>query len=238
MVTSGPGTATRRTTLLLAVAAAMIVAAALAIGILLFGDFGGTEGRILLTTVLLAVHGALAVPAAVLWDQRRLPALAIACAVAVAVAAAMNIVGVWWNADSQAFGKLVGTAMLLAVPTVATTALATRPRHRLFLPSVALMYLSAALAIGAVWSETEREGYLRVLGAAVVLAVLLVALQPVLLRVRRDEIERPLRVVDDAGGTVDVVVRADSLAEAAARAIRAAEREGRHVRSVELIGDR
>jgi hypothetical protein len=238
MVTSGRGKATRRTTLLLAVAAAMIAAAVLAIGILLFGDFGGTEGRILLTTVLLAVHGALAVPAAVLWDQRRLPVLAIACAVVVAVAAALNIVGVWWNDDSQTFGKLVGTAMFLAVPTVATTALATRPRHRLFLPSVGFMYLSAALAIGAVWSETEREGYLRVLGAAVVLAVLLVALQPLLLRVRRDEIERPLRVVDDAGRTVDVVVRADSLAEAAARAIRAAEREGRHVRSVELIGDR
>jgi hypothetical protein len=230
--------ATRRT-LLLAVAAAMTAAAALAIGILLFGDFGGTEGRVLLTTVLLAVHGALAVPAAVLWDQRRLPGLAVACTVTVAVAAALNIVGVWWNDDSQTYGKVVGTAMCLVVPTVATTALATRQRHPLFFPSVALMYLSAALTTGAVWSETEREGYLRVLGAAVVLAVLLVALQPLLLRLRRDEVERPFRVVDDSGRAVDVVVvRADSLADAAAQAIREAEREGRQVRSVELIGHR
>ena len=35
------------------------------------------------------------------------------------------------------------------------------------------MYLSASLAIGAVWSETEHERYFRVLGVAVVLAVLL-----------------------------------------------------------------
>lgn len=234
---AGPGLATRRT-LLLGVAAAMTSAAALAIGILLFGDFGGTEGRVLLTTVLLAVHGALAVPAAVLWDQRRLPGLALACAVVVAVAAVLNIIGVWWSSDSQTFGKVLGTAMILAVPTVATTALATRPRHRLFFPSVGLMYLSAGLATGAIWSETAREGYLRVLGTAVVLAVLLVALQPLLLRLRRDEVERPLRLVDDTGTTVDVLVRADSLADAAARAIREAEREGRHVRSVELIGHR
>ena len=238
MVAFRPVGRTRKTTLLLAVAVAMTAAAALAIGILLFGDFGGTEGRILLTTVLLAVHGALAVPAAILWDQRRLPGLAVACVVTVAVAAALNIGGVWLNGDSDTYGKLVGTAMLLALPTVATTALATRPRHRLFLPSVGLMYLSAALAIGAVWSQTQREGYFRVLGVAVVLAVLLVALQPLLLRVRRDEVDRPLRVVDDTGRAVEVVVRADSLADAAARAIRAAEREGRHVRSVELIGDR
>ena len=238
MVAFRPRRRTRKTMLLLAVAAAMTAAAALAIGILLLGDFGGTEGRVLLTTMLLAVHGVFAVPAAVLWDQRRLPGLAVACAVAVAVAAALNIGAIWWNGDSQTYGKLVGTAVLLALPTVATTALVTRPRHRLFLPSVGLMYLSASLAIGAVWSETEREGYFRVLGVAVVLAVLLVALQPLLLRVRRDEIERPLRVIDDAGQAVEVVVRADSLAEAAARAIRAAEREGRHVRSVELIGGR
>ena len=238
MITLRPGRAPRRTTLLLAVAAAMTAAAGLAIGILLFGDFGGTEGRVLLTTLLLAVYGALAIPAAVLWDQRRLPGLAAACTAAVVVAAALTIGGVWLNGDSQIYGKLTGTAMLLAVPTVATTALTARRRHRLFFPSVGLMYLSAALAIGAVWSGTEREGYFRVLGVAVVLAVLLAALQPLLLRVRRNEVECPLRVVDDTGRTVDIVVRADSLADAAARAIRAAEREGRHVRSVELIADR
>ena len=83
-----------RRSLLLAVAGLMCVAAALAIGILLLGDFGGTEGRILGTTLLLAVHGALAVPAAILWDQRRLGALAAACAGLAALADASCAAGV------------------------------------------------------------------------------------------------------------------------------------------------
>ena len=78
---------TGRRALLLAVAALMCAAAALAIAILLFGDFGDTEGRVLATTFLLAVYAALAVPAAMLWDQRRLPALAALLAVLAAVAA-------------------------------------------------------------------------------------------------------------------------------------------------------
>jgi MFS family permease len=227
----------RRRALLVAIAVAMTVAAALAIGILLFGDFGGTEGRVLLTTVLLGVYGALAAPAAILWDQHRLTALAGALAGASSVAAAITIAGIWWNSDSETLGKATGTAACVLLPTVLAAALATRRRHRLYLPSVVLAFASAGMAIAAIWSETEQEAYFRVLGAAVVLTVLLVALQPLLLRTS-EEAERPLRLVDDEGRTFEVVVRAGSVADAAARAIRELEREGRHVRSVELIGSR
>jgi hypothetical protein len=224
-----------RRVLLLGVAAVMCAAATLAIGILLFGDFEGTEGRILITTILLAVFGALAVPAAVLWDQRRLPLLAASCASLAGAGAVANIVGVWADSDSQTLGKVSATIVFALLPTVVTAALAARPRHRLFAPSVALAYLAAALATGAVWVETENETYLRVLGAVVVLAVLLVALQPLLLRARRERVPRPLRLVDDTGRSFELVVESDSAADAAARAIRTAERQGRHVRSVELL---
>jgi hypothetical protein len=224
-----------RRVLLLGVAAVMCAAAALAIGILLFGDFGGTEGRILITTILLAVFGALAVPAAVLWDQRRLPLLAASCTSLAAAGAAANIVGVWADSDSETFGKVSATIVFALLPTVVTAALAARPRHRLFPASVALAYLAAALATGAMWAETENETYLRVLGAVLVLAVLLVALQPLLLRARRERVSRPLRLVDDTGRSFELVVESDSAADAAARAIRNAERQGRHVRSLELL---
>jgi hypothetical protein len=221
-----------RRVLLLGVAAVMCAAAALAIGILLFGDFGGTEGRILITTILLAVFGALAVPAAVLWDQRRLPLLAASCTSLAAAGAAANIVGVWADSDSETFGKVSATIVFALLPTVVTAA---RPRHRLFPASVALAYLAAALATGAMWAETENETYLRVLGAVLVLAVLLVALQPLLLRARRERVSRPLRLVDDTGRSFELVVESDSAADAAARAIRNAEQQGRHVRSLELL---
>ena len=61
------------------------------------------------------------------------------------------------------------------------------------------------------------------------------ALQPLLLRLGREEAVRPLRLVDTSGRTSEVGVKADSVAEAVARAIRGLEREGAHVRSVEVL---
>lgn len=223
-----------RKKLLYGVAGAMSAAAALAIGILLVGDFGGTEGRILFTTLLLAVHAALTVPAAMLWDQGRLPRLAAACVALAAVAAALNVTAVWAELDNETYGRLLATVMFLLVATVVTTALATQRRHRLFVPSVALLFTAALMAAAAIWSETERGGYLRLLGAVVVLTGLLVALQPLLLRAQRERNEQRLRLVDDTGEVHDVVVFAGSLADAAAQAIKGAERAGRHVHSVEV----
>lgn len=223
-----------RRTLLLAVAGLMCSAAALAIGILLFGDFGGTEGRILVTTLLLAVHGALAVPAAILRDQRRLPALAAACAGLAALSASLNIVAVWTDGSPE-LGKTIATVMFFLVVTAVMAALATRPLHRLFGPSAALAAVAASMGTAAIWTETEREGYLRLLGALVVLDVLRVALQPLLLRARRELTDHRLRVVDTSGHAIDVTARSGSLADAVASAIRDVERGGRHVRTLEVL---
>ncbi len=225
---------TGRRALLLAVAALMCAAAALAIGILLFGDFGGTEGRILATTFLLAVHCALAVPAAILRDQRRLPGLAALVVVLATASAILNTVAVWWEASGDRLGRTIGTVMIFLVVSVVVAALAALPRHQLFLPSVVLGYAVATMATAALWTETERSGYLRVLGALAVLEVLLVTLQPVLLRLRREQVEWPLRISDTSGRTADVSVRATSLADAVARAVRSAEHSGRRVRTLEI----
>jgi len=230
-----PSSTIGRRTLLLAVAGLMCAAAALAIGILLFGDFGDTEGRVLVTTFLLAVHATIAVPAAILRDQRRLPALALLVAALATLSAALNTVSVWWEDVGDTFGKTMGTVAIFLIVAVVTAALATRPLHRLFFPSVALAVVVATLATVALWAEVEQSWYLRVLGALGVLEVLLVALQPLLLRLGREEAARPLRLVDTSGRTSEVVVKADSVAEAVARAIHGLEREGGHVRSVEVL---
>lgn len=222
-------------TLLLGVAGLMCAAAALAIGILLFGDFGETEGRVLMTTFLLAIHGAVAVPAAILRDQRRLPALAALVAALAVLSATLATVGIWWEDPGDPFGKIFGTVAVFLIVSVVAAALATRVRHRLFLPSMALAVVVAAMATVAIWAELEQGWYLRLFGALVVLDVLLVALQPLLLRLGREETVRPLRLVDTFGRTSEVEVKAGSVADAVARAIRGLEREGGHVRSVELL---
>ena len=91
------------------------------------------------------------------------------------------------------------------------------------------------MATAALWAETEREAHLRLLGAIIVLDILLVALQPVLLRLRHEQVDRRLRIADTSGRTVDVTVHSASLADAVARAIRSVERDGRHVHSLELL---
>lgn len=66
---AGAGSVSLRRALLLGVAVLVALSAAPAAAILLFGDFGETEGRVLGTAAVLAAHGALVVPATVLLDR-------------------------------------------------------------------------------------------------------------------------------------------------------------------------
>jgi hypothetical protein len=223
-----------RRELLLAVAGLLTGAAVLAIAILLFGDFGGVEGRILSTTLSIAGFGALAVPAAILWDQERLQRLALGCTALDALAAALFVAAIWVE-PGEIFGKVLATALMLLVPAVVVTALATRPLHRLFAPFLVLTLVVVAMATTAVWAEIERDAYWRVLGALLVLATLLLVLQPLLARAGRELGHVELRLVDSDDRSEHVVVRAGSVAEAASRAIRAIEEEGRSVRALEVL---
>jgi len=80
----------------------------------------------------------------------------------------------------------------------------------------------------------DSQLFLRTFGAAVVLDVLLVALQPVL-ALRRPQRRYVLRLSLDAASEIDVTVDASRLARAAARAIDDAERAGADVIAVEVV---
>src|SRR5689334_8083938 len=94
---------------LLGVAGLLSASALLAIGILLAGRFGETEGRILGTTALLAGYGLIALPATILLDQGRLAGLSLAGLGLAGAGAALALAAVWSNAP-EALGKAVGTA--------------------------------------------------------------------------------------------------------------------------------
>jgi hypothetical protein len=242
-VDSGRATtgATGKRLVLLLVAGLLTLAAALAIGILLFGDFGETEGRILATTALLAAYALLALPAALLADRRLLPALD-AAVVALAVAgASVTIAAVWLDEPPDTIGKAIGTVDAWLVAGVQVAALSLRRREhdsrlvrRLFAVSSALVVVLAALLTVVVWAEVDSERFGRGFGALVVLNVLLVVLQPVLARARPGGKAYRLRVRLVPGDTVELTVEAPDLAAAAAKAIRALERDGRHVVGLEL----
>jgi hypothetical protein len=227
--------------LLLGVAGLLSAAALLAIGILLVGRLGETERRILGTTLLLAGYGLMGLPAAILLDQARLARLAGATLGLALVAASLATASVWTSAGDE-LGRWVGTATGFALASTQTTALAARRRERdprvvrrLFALSAALAPAVAAMFTTLLWARIHQEGYARLLGALVVLDLLVVALQPILARARPVEALYRLRIVADPDQTFVMSVEAADLAAAAAKAIRALERDGRHVLRFEVL---
>jgi MFS family permease len=227
--------------LLLSVAALLSVSGAIAVGILLFGEFGQTEGRVLATTALFAAYGLLALPAAILVDRRRLPALAVLILTLALAGALLAVSAVWRSSPSETHGNAVGsvTAFLVAFAQAAALVLRRPERDRmlvrgLFALSCVLAAVAAAMLALVLWAEIDSERYGRVLGAVIVLDVLAVALQPILARARPEATLVPLRLLLESGETRDVTVRAPDLAAAAASAIRQSEREGHRVVRLEV----
>jgi hypothetical protein len=238
------GTRSRRQLVLLAVAALLSASALLAVGILLIGHFGRTEGRILGTTAMLAGYALLGLPAAILVDRRRARPLAAAVGALAVVAAALAATAIWWSGDEppEALARSWSTATFWLVAATQTAALAARRTERdppsvtrLFRASIVLVVAAAALLTGLVWTDRGGPGFGRVLGALIVLDVLSVALQPLLALARPRLEETRLRLRLDTGERLVVAVDAPDLASAAAKAIRAAARDGRRVVSLDVL---
>lgn len=228
--------------MLLVVAVLLVVAAALAIGIVLFGDFGSTEGRILATTALLAAYGLAALPAAILRDRRRAEWLAAVVVVLAVAAAAATIATLWAHGTSDDMGKAVGTLNAWLVVSVQLAALTLRRRERdprtvglLFVSSSVVVVVLASMLAALLWAEIDSDGYGRAFGALLVFNVLLVALQPILARARPRGTSHRLRISVEPGEPIELTVEAPDLADAAARAIRTVERAGHRVRRLVVV---
>lgn len=225
--------------LLTAVAISITATALLAIGILLFGSFGETEGRILGSTMILAGYALLALPAGFLFDQSRHLPLAGAVVGLAAAGLVLSLVNVWSGGASGEVGKAVLTATVFAAAAAQTAALVARRAEgdpilvRALLPlSCVLALVLATMVSVAAWAEFEDAVYFRILGALAVLDLLTVALQPVLALARSRREVHHLRLVVDQGEEIETDVEAVDFAAAASRAIRETERSGHCVQRV------
>jgi hypothetical protein len=224
-----------RRVLLAAIVVPLTATALVAIGILLFGEFGDTEGRVLGTTALLAAYGLLALPAGFLFDQERLRALALTVLL-LAVAGLSTALAAIWTDGGDRLGKTVLTATVFGIAATQTAALAAGGRghdqavvRRLFVLSVGLVLVVAGMGAGAAWAELDSDTYIRVLAALAVLDVLVVALQPILSLARAGAGVYRWQVAVEGEDEAAVTVEASDLASAAAKAIRQVERTGRTV---------
>ena len=227
---------TARSVVLTAVAVSLTATALLAIGILLFGSFGETEGRILGTTMMVAGYALVALPAGFLLDQSRDRSLATTLLGLAAAGLALALFSVWSGGSSAELGKTILTVTVFAVAASQTAALVARRRRDdpasvgvLFAVSCVLALSLATMATLAAWAEIGSSVYFRVFGAVAVLDVLLVLLQPVIALARpRGEVYH-LRLAVDHGDELERDVEAADFAAAASRAIRQTERTGRRV---------
>lgn len=233
-----------RRALLVIVVAALCAAAAFAIGVLVLGEFGPTQGRILMTSGAVAAFGLLSLPAAILLDQGRARVLAGSLIASAALGFVLFVTMIWSGDDPPVeLPKTVATVCVIAVALAQSAALWARRRdddpravRACFAGSAALGGVVALMVIVAVWGEVDRPVYYRLLGVVVVLDLLLVALQPTLARLRatRAGVHR-LRLVLESGEPVEVTGRGRDFAAAVAGAVRRAERDGRRVVRVERL---
>jgi hypothetical protein len=139
-------------------------------------------------------------------------------------------------------GKSATAITAHALAAAQTSALAARRREqdpasvrRLFLVATVLAVAVASLYAAVMVAEIDSVLVARLIGAAAVLDLLCVALQPVLAAARRATNAYRLRLVVEGGPEVEVTVEASRLAVAAARAIDRAERAGRRVVAIERV---
>jgi hypothetical protein len=178
--------------LLVAAIVSLAATAALAILILLFGDFGSTEGRILGTTAAISFFSLLALPGGILLEHRRARPLAAASVALAAGAFVLVLAWIWSSGNSDTVARLAGAATAYAAASTQIAGLTTRsrdtdPRSVRLAYAVAsgLALLLASMATYAIFEDLDNEGFYRALAALAVLDVFLVVLQPFLRRLGR-----------------------------------------------------
>ncbi len=228
--------------LLLAVIASLAVTAALAIGILLLGDFDDTEWRVLGTTFAISVASLLALPGAQLLDQRRAVPLAWATVALAAVAFVLFEHALWTDEDSETAWKRVGTAAVFAVATTQIAALTSRLKADdrksvgvLYFATVGLGLLLATLATTAMWKEIDSDVFYRVLAALAVLNAFLVVLQPLMRRLGGATESYRVRFALEPNGSKELELSGRDFAAALADGVRRLERGGRKVVRAERL---
>ncbi|MDA1257020.1 MAG: hypothetical protein O3C10_04155 [Chloroflexi bacterium] len=166
--------------------ASVVMSAALGIYSLLQGEFGDTDGKILLSALAVAAASVLTLANGIALERggdTRIPSAAIVVSIA---GFALLIVVIWGDFDRENFAK--AAASLVFVGTALTqwslVSLARLPgRFRAVqLAAYPLSGLMAAFLIGAIWGNLEGSGTAQTGGVIGILTVAVTIIVPVLQR--------------------------------------------------------
>jgi hypothetical protein len=166
-------------TFLVVLIASVAVSAVTGIGVMLFGDFGGFEIRVLMTTLTVTVASILGLACGACLESGKGRLLPIA-GIALSIVSALALFLIVWNAldDNETFIKSTLTLVIFAVVCshLSLLSLANLDRRFAWTRLVAFLsdWLLAAIILYIIWLEPESSGDL-VFRIIAVLSILIAA---------------------------------------------------------------
>lgn len=171
--------------------AAVVVSAALSIFALLRGEFGDTDGHILLTALAVAGASVLTLANGIALERDRATLISFA-GIGVSIAGfALLVITIWGDFDREGLLKTAASAIFVGIALThwSLVSLARLPDR--FRAAQAAAYplsgLMAAFLIGAVWGPLEGTGSAQVGGSIGILTVAVTIILPVLQRLAAED---------------------------------------------------
>lgn len=170
------------------------LSALIGIGVILFGEFGELETKVLLTAMTVTVTSILGLACGAYLETKRghlMPFVGIACAV---VSAGMWMFTIWaWQNNNDTFVKFLLTATLLAIACSHLSLISLARLDRRFAWSRyaahAAVWILSAILLYLIWFTPESNGDLigRVIGTLAVIIAALTVVTPVFHKLSRVE---------------------------------------------------
>ncbi|MBE7515388.1 MAG: hypothetical protein HS105_02075 [Chloracidobacterium sp.] len=171
--------------------ASVTVSAVLGIVVILLGDYGDTEVRILLTTLTITVMSILGLACGAYYETERAALLPIAGVISTVIAGVMTLVTIWRSAEGTIFVKTELTALIAAVAFAHISLLSlARLDHRFSWSRTAALILDGSLVgilLFLLWFEPDGNGDIifRIIGVLAILIGAVTVMTPVFHKLSR-----------------------------------------------------
>ncbi|MBT7162497.1 MAG: hypothetical protein HN904_06935 [Victivallales bacterium] len=177
----------------------LALTAAVAVVSVLSGDFGETQVKVLLTTLTISAASMCAMACAAFIEKRKRRELGLAGISLAIVSALLTILGIWSEASSERYWKLVLTFVVFAVAFAHVFMLllpSLSERHSWFqaLSSVSIAILACQI-IFAFWAEVSDDFYYRLLAVVSIIVALETLTVPILMKLGRGQATRGRTIV-------------------------------------------
>jgi hypothetical protein len=185
---------------LISLLSSLAVSALIGIGIILKGDFGDTEGKLLGTTITLGLFTVLAIPGTIQLGRDRYYALAGTAVVSAILAFILMVVAIWSDGpfESEYLNKVMVTVTVVAFASnhVALLLLATstsRVIRGISMTTFALIGFISITLIISMWTEELPEELGRLVAVLAILDVLGSLAIPMLSKLYRVSARQPVQ---------------------------------------------